>query len=255
VNANYNAMIARLSRAFAQGFRFDAVYRWSKSIDTLSFEGPGAVTNQTNPGDLASERGPSDFDVRHYLVVSGIWDLPIFRTRDDILGRVLGGWSINGIWTKHSGFPFTPKIFKDLRQPSGKTFGPIRPTRYFGGALDDTSDEAFIRPGGNFPGGGARYFDVDTVGPPGIGRNSFRGPKYSSVDLSLIKQTRLPRLPALGENAGLELRANFFNAFNQLNLAPIGFFDAGAIVTDPNFGRSSRGLAGRIIELQARFSF
>ena len=67
--------------------------------------------------------------------------------------------------------------------------------------------------------------------------------------------TRLSKIRGLGEAAQLELRANLFNAFNQLNLAPIGYFDAGAIVTDPNFGRSSAGLSGRVIELQARFSF
>jgi Carboxypeptidase regulatory-like domain/TonB dependent receptor/TonB-dependent Receptor Plug Domain len=263
VNANYNAMIARLTHTFAAGFRFDAVYRWAKSIDTLSFEGPGGVTNQTNPADLRSERGPSDYDVRHHFILSGVWDLPIFRERTDLVGKLLGGWEINGIWTKHSGFPWTPKVFQNIRQPSGKFFGPIRPIQYFGGALDDTSDEAFIRAGGNFPGGGAAFFNTSVNGnpptlalnPPGIGRNSFRGPKYSSVDLSFIKVMGIPRVRGLGENARLELRANLFNAFNQLNLASIGYFDAGAIVTDPNFGRSPAGLAGRVVELQARFSF
>ncbi len=255
VNANYHAMLFRVTRSLAQGVQIVSSYRWSKSIDTLSFEGPGAVTNQTNPGDLSSERGPSDFDVRHLYNLSGTWDLPIFRTRTDWIGRLLGGWQINGIWTKHSGLPFTPKIFQSLRQPSGKFFGPIRPTAYFGGALDDSSDIAFTRVGGNFPGGGAKFFDTTTVGPPGIGRNSFRGPKYSAVDLSFVKQTRFGRIRGLGEGSNLELRANFFNAFNQLNLLPIQFFDAGSIVSDPNFGRSLNGLAGRVVELQARFSF
>ncbi|HSE98062.1 MAG TPA: TonB-dependent receptor, partial [Blastocatellia bacterium] len=247
VNGNYNAMIARLTRGFANGFRADAVYRWSKSIDTLSFEGPGAVTNQTFPADQRTERGPSDYDVRHHFILSGLWDLPILRGRSDWVGKVFGGWQLNGIWTRHSGFPWTPKLFVALRQPSGKFFGPIRPTQYFGGAGDSSSDNAFIT-GSNFPGGGSAFFDTTIAGdpptielnPPGIGRNSFRGPKYSSVDLSFIKSTGLP-WP--GEAARLELRANFFNAFNQLNLAPIGFFDAGTNITDPNFGRSSAGLS------------
>jgi hypothetical protein len=253
---------ARLTRTLAQGVRFDAVYRFSKSIDTLSYEGPGATTNQTFPADQRTERGPSDYDATHNLIVSGTWDLPIFRDRKDWIGNVLGGWQINGIWTKHSGFPWTPKIGPSLRQPSGKFFGPIRPTQYFGGAGNDTSDEAFLT-GSNFPGGGAKFFSTTVTGdpptfeqnPPGIGRNSFRGPKYSSVDLSFVKTFGMPKLPALGENTKLELRSNFFNAFNQLNLKPIEFFDNGAFVTDPNFGRSLRGLAGRVIELQARFSF
>lgn len=252
VNSNYNALNARLQRRFSDGLQFDVNYRFSKSIDTLSYEGPGGGTNQTNPGDLASERGPSDFDARHSINVSGLYELPIFRNRRDAVGKVFGGFQLTGILTANSGFPFTPKIFESIRQPSGEFFGPIRPTAYFGGALEGTSNEAFLQPGGNFPGGGANYFSL-AAGPPGIGRNSFRGPRYFSVDMSIVKKTGLPGF--IGEDANLELRANFFNIFNQLNLQPIRFFDDGSIVTSTNFGRSTRGLAGRVVEFQARFRF
>ncbi len=115
----------------------------------------------------------------------------------------------------------------------------------------------------NFPGGGATYFNqavvTDSTGaatlalnPPGIGRNSFRGPQYFSVDMAAGKQFGFPRL---GEATKLDLRFNFFNAFNMLNLAAIGFSDTGVNVANPNLGRSSRGLAGRVIEFQARLSF
>jgi hypothetical protein len=261
-NANYNALLARLTRSLADGLRFDAIYRFSKSIDTLSYEGPGAVTNQTFPADQRTERGPSDYDATHNFILSATWDLPIFRGRTDLIGNLLGGWELNTIWTKHSGFPWTPKIFNSLRQPSGKFFGPIRPIQYFGGAGDDTSDEAFLT-GSNFPGGGANFFSTTVNGdppdfsqnPPGIGRNSFRGPKYSALDLSIVKNFGFPTMRVIGEGAKLEFRTNFFNLFNQLNLAPIQFFDPGVDINNPNFGRSLKGLAGRIVEFQARFSF
>lgn len=252
VNSNFNALNVRLERRLSAGLQFNMNYRWSKSIDTLSYEGPGGGTNQTNPGDLTSERGPSDFDVRHTFNLSGLYELPFFRHRRDTLAKVLGGFQLTGIVTANTGFPFTPKLSDSIRQPSGEFFGPIRPTGYFGGALNDTNNEAFLRPGGNFPGGGAHYFPL-TPGPPGIGRNSFRGPRYFSIDMSVAKNTGLPGF--LGEQANLELRANFFNIFNQLNLQPIRFFDEGTIITNPNFGRSTRGLAGRVVEFQARFRF
>jgi hypothetical protein len=252
VNSHFNALNVNLQRRLNNGLQLNANYRFSKSIDALSYEGPGAGTNQTNPGDLASEVGPSDFDVRHNFNMSGLYELPFFRHRRDLAGKVLGGFQLTGIVTATSGYPWTPKIFTAIRQPSGEFFGPNRPTAYLGGALDDTSNEAFLRPGGNFPGGGPRYFPL-TAGPPGIGRNSFRGPRYFSVDMSVVKQTGLPDF--LGEGSNLELRANFFNVFNQLNLQPIRFFDDGAIITSSFFGRSTRGLAGRVVELQARFRF
>jgi hypothetical protein len=257
VNANYNGMNARLSRRYSQGYQFDVYYRWSKSIDTLSNEGPGAETNQTFPQDLHTERGPSDYDVKHLVNVSGLWDLPVFRTRKDLVGKILGGWSLSGITTWHTGFPWTPKTGRCASSPV-PTICPARPSRYFGGALTGTSNDVFLNnPNGQFPGiqrNGAPYFDLSNSGGtnrPGIGRNSFRGPRYFSTDMTVGKRTGLPAF--MGEGAFLEFRANFFNVFNNLNLNPFRFF--APLVEDPNFGRPDRGLAGRVVELQGRLSF
>ena len=205
VNANFNAMNARLTRRFSRGFQFDVLYRWAKSIDTLSNEGPGAVTNQTFPQDLRQERGPSDYDVRHNLAISALWDLPFLRGRRDFIGKAFGGWQIDGILSAHTGFPWTPHTGQCVRAPGSQDFVcPSRPTRYFGGALEDTDNDAFIRPGGNFPGGGLVYFDPNNPQGtllPGIGRNSFRGPRYFSVDMSLAKRTGMPSF--LGEGSFL----------------------------------------------------
>ncbi|HKO42527.1 MAG TPA: TonB-dependent receptor [Pyrinomonadaceae bacterium] len=252
VDSRYNGLNARLVRRFANSFQFEANYRFSSSRDHLSYEGPGGDTNQTNPGDRDSEYGYSDFDVRHHFTASGTYETNFFRGGNSVMHAIFDGFQINGIVTRSTGFPYTPKFFADLRQPSGRFFGPIRPTGYNGNALDDTSDDAFIRPGGNFPGGGALYFTLTPNAPPGIERNSFRGPGYFNVDMSVAKKIAMP---FVNESTNLELRANLFNAFNMLNLAPIRFFEGGSIITDPNFGRSLRGLSGRVIELQARFRF
>jgi hypothetical protein len=252
VNSRYHGLNARLARRFTNSFQFEANYRFSTSKDNMSYEGPGAETNQTNPGDIDSEYGYSDFDVRHFLTIAGTYETNFFRGGNSAMRAIFDGFQINAIVTRNTGFPYTPKFFADLRQPSGRLFGPIRPSAYNGGALDDTSDEAFIRPGGNFPGGGASYFTLTPNAQPGIDRNSFRGPGYFNVDMSLAKKIALP---FISEATNLELRANAFNVFNMLNLAPIRFFDDGSIITHPDFGRPLRGLSGRVVELQARFRF
>ena len=267
VNANYNGMNARLAKRFSDGYQFDVYYRWSKSIDTLSNEGPGGETNQTFPQGLNTERGPSDYDVTHALNISGLWDLPLFRNRKDFLGKALGGWQLSGISSWHTGFPWTPKSGRCENRTAIPIICPIRPAGYLGGAVTDTSNDAFIR--GIFPGNldepvvrrenGAlvqtRYFTLVPPGsassPPGIGRNSFRGPRYFSTDISFGKRTGLPAF--MGEGAFLEIRANVFNAFNNLNLNPFRFF--APVIEDANFGRAERGLAGRVIEFQGRLSF
>jgi hypothetical protein len=69
--------------------------------------------------------------------------------------------------------------------------------------------------------------------------------------MSLGKRTGLPKI--LGEGAFLEVKANFFNAFNNLNLLPFKFFAPN--VDSRDFGRAQGALAGRVVELQARFNF
>jgi hypothetical protein len=253
-NSNYNAMIARLTRRFGQGFQFDAIYRWSKSIDIVSYEGPTANTNPTYPLDVRQERGPSDFDVRHHFVASGLWDLPIFRNRKDVVGNILGGWEVSGILTAHTGFPWTPVVGQCI-STRGPSICPVRPVAYFGGAGTDSSNDAFIT-GSNFPGGGSHFFS--TAAPvgfqlPGIGRNSFRGPKYFDVDMTLGKRFGLGRF--LGEGKYLEVKANFFNIFNLLNLQPFNFNSPSTQVQNAQFGIAQQGLAGRVIEFQGRLQF
>jgi hypothetical protein len=254
VNTSYNAMNARLTHRLTRGLQFDAQYRWAKSIDTLSFEGPGFVTNQTFPQDQSQERGRSDYDVRHYFTFTSLYEFSYFRDRRGLARTLLDGWQLNSIVTAHSGFPWTPMTRRPQQvQPGGRTLSPIRPIAYLGGNLEGTSADDFTRPQGNFPGGGERYFTITgMVQRPGIGRNTFPGPHYFNVDFSLVKRTYMPFVK---EGAYLDLRANFFNAFNLLNLESFAFGGAGTIIEDANFGRSPRGLAGRVVELQARFSF
>jgi hypothetical protein len=275
VNANYNALNVRLRRQFSNGLSFDTQYRYSKSIDQLSNEGPGAVTNQTDPAHPQTEHGPSDFDAKHYVNFFALYDLPIFRNRASWTGKLLGGWQVDGILTWHTGFPWTPVTGQITSVPltSAGTISPTRPSRLLSRPGRDTSNDSFINPLANFPGllesspaancsnadpttrPGYPYFDICDRGTPGIGRNSFRGPGYFGVDMSVVKRFGLPRLGFLGENANLELRGNFFNVFNKLNLQPFSFGTDNTRIESPIFGQSPGGLAGRVIEFQARFSF
>lgn len=274
VNSSYNAMILRVTHQYSNGFQIEGIYRWAKSIDTSSF---GRGAQQTDPSDQRLNRGPSDFDIRHNFILSGLWDIPLFRGRTDFVGKAFGGWAISGILDLHSGFPWTPQqgcCFFDrpldaANDANGDGKGNDFPTQYFGGAIANPSNQDFIN--GLFPNGGRDAFGViedcsdfpihcvTTIvrGPAGVGRNSFRGPNYRSLDISLVKRTGLPSFLHLGEAANLEVRANFFNVFNILNLPP--FQTGGRSNTDftnrGDFGRALSALAGRVTEFQFRFSF
>jgi hypothetical protein len=252
-NSNYNALNVNLTRRYSNGLQVQANYRWSKSIDQLSFEGPGFVTNQTFPQNDSTERGPSDFDVRHLFNLAGLYELPFFKGRHDFVGRAFGGFQITGIVTWHTGFPFTPTSGTCTSTPGGPGLCPARPQGYNGPASLPTSNDAFIT--GAFGSNGRSLFTLIPNAPPGIGRNSFRGPRYFDTDMSLVKQIPLSGILHFKEGASLEVRANFFNIFNQLNLAPFGFGSSSVTITDANFGKASAGLAGRVMELQGRIRF
>lgn len=276
VNASYNGMIARLQGRLANQFSFDTNYRWSKSIDTSSFEAPCGCTNQSFPVDQKEERGPSDFDVKHSFVASGTWELPFYKNKESIAGKVLGGWEVSSIATYNTGFPWTPKAFGCLagNTSNSSNFCDPRPLSFSGRQPLSNTNDNFLSAGGIFPNniipgadcgtapGCSRYFNTAIpfnaspfTNRPGIGRNVFRGPKYFSVDMTFIKKFRLGDWGFLGENANVDMRFNFFNIFNTLNLAPFGSNSDSTRVQLSQFGTATNALSGRVGEFQIRFSF
>ncbi len=254
INGNFNALLVRLNRRFANNFQLLMNYRWSKSNDELSYGGPGFVTNQTFPSNLKYEYGPSDFDARHFINVSGIWNLPL-TNRKDWVGTLLGGFQLSGIFTFNTGLPWTPVQYAYCLPQPGQCISPTRPTEVIANPIYSNSSYALTTPNVNFPGGGAAYFASPQGSTlPAIGRNSFRGPNFKSVDLSLAKNFRLDTV-GLPEGSLIQLKMNAYNVFNFLNLSPFNFGDTNTNYLDPTFGRAISALSGRVLELEARFQF
>ena len=264
-NSSYNALLARITHRFSHGVELNANYRWSKSIDFCSYD-ENCGDNQSYPIDQNFERGPSDFDVTHSFTSYVTYELPFFKGRHDWLYTVAGGWKLGTIISLNSGFPWNPTFeYTGATCDSLKLQGitcKLRPTAYLGRAGSDYSTDTFKKTGGNFPNGPFAYFVPPPPGisVPGVGRNSFRGPRYTGIDLSFGKRFTLPKVPLLGEDAGIEMKVNAFNVFNKLNLSPFGFnSDSTKIGTqdgpNPKFGQAQSALSGRTIEMQARFSF
>jgi hypothetical protein len=73
--------------------------------------------------------------------------------------------------------------------------------------------------------------------------------------MTAIKRFKLPGKSFLGENAGVEIRANAYNLFNRLNLKPFQANDDNTQIQNVDFGRAIHALSGRVAEIQVRFSF
>ncbi|HEY0760444.1 MAG TPA: TonB-dependent receptor [Acidisarcina sp.] len=262
-NNYYNGLNAHLERRFQHGVSANIVYSFAQSIDQLSFEGPGSLSNQTDPVDQRTERGPSDFDEHNRVTISGVWEVPTPFT--GVPKTLLGGFQINGIYSWHTGDPWTPTVYNPNALPQiagGATVNPQRPYQEIRQPGSSCSNSAFIR-GTNFGGtNGTPYFVSASPAPtqgeatgtvhPGIGRNSFRGPCYEDTDISVAKQFTYH---AMDHDTLLRIQANFFNAFNKLNLQPLQNYQATTTIGNGQFGLSPGADAGRVIELSARFQF
>jgi hypothetical protein len=258
---SYNALNLRLDRRMRNNFTAAINYTYSKSLDQVSNgDQANSLANQTNPANNGTEYGPSDYDTKHRLNISGLYELPNIHTGSELVKAAVNGWQINGILTYHTGFPWTP-VTNNLNSvpanPTSATINPVRPLAYFGGAGTSCSSDAF-KTGSNFPGGGTKFFSTTLPAgktySPGIGRNSFRGPCYLDVDLSVAKEVHFE---ALGHNELFRFQANAYNVFNILSLQPLVNGNAGgpANIANANFGESQGANAGRVLEFLARFQF
>ena len=96
-NSSYNGLWATANKQFSRGLTFNVSYAWSKSIDENSRNNQGLVLQDSN--NVHGDRGLSDFDVRHRVVISGIYSLP-FRGN-----RLKEGWQFSLIEQIQTGNP------------------------------------------------------------------------------------------------------------------------------------------------------
>ncbi len=261
---SYNALNLALTRNATNGLTFSAYYTYSKSLDQVS-NGDLADSNgnQTNPANNRSEWGPSDYDVRHRITGTAVYELPHVHSSNEFVKAAANGWQVNGIVTWHTAFPWTPVTYNlatSALVPGANVVGPTRPIAYFGGAGTSCSNSAF-KTGSNFSKGGPAYFEIseptsesNPVYVPGIGRNSFRGPCFFDTDMSFAKQIALDRFD---HHSLLRFQVNAYNIFNVLQLQPItnGNANPGANIQSATFGYAQGADAGRVIEFIARIQF
>jgi hypothetical protein len=259
---NYNSLNARLNGTARHGFSYAVVYRYSKAMDQISNgDGANSLGNQTNPANNASEYGPSDYDLKHLVTVTAIYQSPTFHTGHEALNAVVNGWQVNGIYTYHTGFPWTPVTGSLNSNPftsGAASINPVRPLGVTGVPYGTSCSNSAYTSGSNFTGGGSTYFITTLPNgqfyTPGIGRNSLRGPCYQDVDMSFAKEITHD----FGEHHTLiRFQANMYNILNILQLEPLtnGNANGGSNINNQYFGYAQAADEGRVIEFLARIQF
>ena len=193
---NYDALLVKFQRRFANGFSFMNSYTYGQAID-LNSDNDGGVTltNVYNPG---YNRGPADYDVKHTFVSNWIYALPFGKD------SVLGGWELSGILYARTGRALTITQAQGVQSTGSNTGqqGANRPNRIGDGAAANPTIDQWFDPT-------AFQIVPETTATYGTaGRNIMRGPGYFNIDMSLIKVTKIGKTQ-------LELRAEAFNILNH----------------------------------------
>jgi hypothetical protein len=293
--SRYDSLQLGLARRLTNGLQFLASYTFGKSIDNASGQGGGAgVSGVVNPGgvgdtgailgnqlDDRANHGSSDFDRTHRVVLSYVWDFgqPSFADGSTLWRNLFSDWQISGVMTAMSGLPIDV-----VDSGAGSLYGLdgagalARPSAsassVCAAAMRDVpagfyfNPFAFARPivlpGQPIPSSGG----TATASEPGtdignVPRNCLRGPRQTNVDLAVARHFRI------GQSRTLELRVEFFNLFNHVNLAnPISDLNAvessggsidrttGRITSPGDFGRViSTSSNSRLMQLVVKMNF
>jgi hypothetical protein len=207
-DSNYNALQIS-GRRNAGGLQLTLAYTYSHSLDNSSDRYDSTFVDSYN---LNSYYASSNYDQRHILTVSYIYNLPIFQHSTGLKGSLIGGWQLSGIITAQSGEPFS--II------NGGSYDNA-------GVSNNAGDGSFADIVGNPHGPKPTFYPVPGIvyGPllynPGAysqptgltfgdsGRNSLNGPGRVNFDMGLFKHFKV------GESKAFEFRAEGFNVFNH----------------------------------------
>jgi hypothetical protein len=281
--SSYNAGQFILRHTMTRGLQVDFSYSYSKSIDLGSDAervNPQGTTSTTSPigfgtstvlsyiansWNPALNHAPSDFDTRHVITASGLYQLPVGKgkTFAGNAGRMLdalaGGWQLSGLTRWTSGFPFS--VIDNVGFTDNYLFNSnMVQTAPVKAGLFRTADgpSAFADPPAvaaataitpNVP---ATLVPLRFPYPGEAGsRNNFRGPGFFGTDMRLAKSWQIH------ESMGLKFGWEVFNVTNSVrfDVNPNTSLDNG-IADGPAFGLYRRTLtAPRVQQFSLRFAF
>jgi Carboxypeptidase regulatory-like domain len=232
--SDYDALQAQFQRRLSRGLQALASYTWAHSIDTGSAASYASQSNVFAPAAVAgSNRGPSDFDVRHALSAAVTYNIPDPKV-NAILDQALRGWSVQNMVQARSAVPVDVLDGSYEFVQLGGFNAPIRP--------DLVSGNPLYLHGPQYPGGKA-FNPAAFADPPAVPmtsqllrngnlpRNFLRG--FGAVQWDLAIHRNFP----IHERVGLQFRAEMFNALNHPSFGPPA----------NTFGVSGFGLSNHIL--------
>jgi hypothetical protein len=238
----YHGLLVRFQKRPSHGLSFEGNYTWSKATDTSSYGANSFIFHFTdnglgNPQDINNLRAEHSIgvnDTPQRLVLAAVYDLPFGRGRwmgggmNRILDAVVGGWSLNALFTLQSGQPIPFGLanasIADGTQRPNITCSNLRTSLSLHDLAFSTDPSAsyynsncFSIPDDQVPGNAPRF------------SANARGEGIRNTDMGFFKDF------TVREGMKLELRAEFFNLTNSTR-----FRTPDSLLGDTNFGRVTR---------------
>jgi hypothetical protein len=245
VNSNYNAGQFEVEKRLTYGLSFQTNFTWSQALNDYGPNGQeylfGIGGINTCGCGRSLDYGPDAGDDGKVFRLSGNYAIPRIPVKG-IADQAVNGWNLSYITNWQSGFPYTP-FAEDDNSFSG--MGNDRPDITVANISDTKlsskrSHSDLINEWFN-----TADFVPNQIGTYGnIGKNSMFGPSLFTTDLALLKNGKV------GERVSYEFRAEFYNAFNNVNF---GAPDAG--LQDSNFGQISSAGDPRILQVALKLKF
>lgn len=239
--SNYNALFFDFRGRFPRGF-FDASYTRSRSNDDA-----GSYPTAADPHQYY---GPSPWDVPNRFSLTLNYQLPVFSAQRGFVGHAAGGWGISNTTVVQSGYPFTviargpfiPQCVNgtSITNPSGCPSFADPIIGYAPGSGDYNADGDYGQENGlgapvsldypqptSYAEARSRHayltgvFSPGEFTPPAFSPNGaegnekpqqFREPNFAESDVCLYKDTHIT------ERISFQVRFDFFNIFNRVNL-------------------------------------
>ncbi|MBV8830538.1 MAG: carboxypeptidase regulatory-like domain-containing protein [Acidobacteriaceae bacterium] len=232
-NSNYNSLQASLRTDQWHGLTLQASYTYSHAIDDANNDVPGNAHEDAYRAYL--ERGNSQFDRTHILVLSYVYNIPAI-SQQRVAKAVFGNWQLSGISVFETGTPLNITLSGD---PVGIGSAPYRPNLVGDWRTGGGSQTIWFNPAA---------FAQPTPGNFGnAGRNVVRSAGTINTDASLFRN-----FPGIlkRDTSGLQFRAEFYNIFNHTNFSTFG-----TTFGSPTFGQATAARDARSIQLALRLFY
>ena len=252
-SSRFNAATLRVNKRLSAGFAVGANYQYGHSIDDADSVGGLSSVVAQNWQDIAADEGNSNFDVRHQVSGTYLYELPFgkdkFYFTTGKMSHVLEGFSVSGSFDFATGTPLTPTLQASETDVAHGTTGTERPDREPGVPLMQGGgrQKEWFNPAAFTPA------KPDAAGNAfgNAARNSIPGPGTVENNMSLSKTMQL------GETRSFEFRATATNVFNTVQYAGVytTLYTGVGSLQSSNFGQVSSAGAMRAFQFRAQFRF